>query len=370
MYVVIFEKKCLFAEIFKIFFLKTSYLFPFLCVLLFFVSSCKKNEKEYVTPVIYTLQPAEITTSKATLRASFLKGTTAIKSYGFEWKKTTDVVYSKTTVQTHTENNFSFLVKNLEKETEYHVKSYIIDKHDTVWYGKELRFFTKGTLTDIDGNTYLTLRYGDFIWMTDNLRVTRFADGTPLQSHTVGKPELFIPLYFRDKWHTPNLVPNQPNFGLLYNDVAVSRNRKTIHTATGFQTVCQGVCPDGWHVSTSTEWMNLLRQFGDTYAELKTLNWGELYHNANNLSSFSLEPAGYFEWRILPNNSETSFEGVFESSKVWGGPYILKAELGAQYVGFSPYSGFSVRCVKDFIRNDYSLYTTTAKTSSTTFSIR
>lgn len=57
------------------------------------------------------------------------------------------------------------------------------------------------TITDIDGNVYQTVRIGDQVWMAENLKTTRFADGTN------------IPEYF---WYDNN-VSNKDVYGALYD---------------------------------------------------------------------------------------------------------------------------------------------------------
>jgi len=326
--------------------MKTKFLLLFLFFILIFVTTCKKTE-EYKAPRAYAIHPLEITTSQALLRATFQKGSNKINTFGFEWKKTGDTICQKVTAKA-SDFSFSFLATHLEEDTEYEVKSFVIDSYDKVWYSNERYFFTKGTLTDIDDNVYQTLRFGDMIWTTENMRVTRYADGTPMEGRTGGIPsDLDPPVYYHDKWHTPHA--SNPNFGLLYNYEAVRQNYKVLNNPKfGFQGVYQGVCPDGWHVSTGQEWGELYELFRDweqVFVVLKTSNWPDFASGANNYSQLSVEPAGYYEWRILPNNKETSFEGLFESALFWGGPFILP---GSPF-GFVQFmnEGRSVRCVKD-----------------------
>jgi uncharacterized protein (TIGR02145 family) len=344
--------------------MRTKQFYLFFFTLLLFVLSCNKPEKVYQPPKVYTNRPLEITTSKAVYNATFTKGSNKIIVYGFEWRKTTDSFCQKVTVQANNKNfTFSFTASNLEKDTEYIVKSFISDDSDTVRYGKEINFFTKGTVTDIDGNTYLTMRYNDKVWMTENLRVTRFADGTPIEARSGGKNnDSDGPVYYYDKNHTPQL--SNPSFGLLYNWAAAAKADDCETTLELnpliyiFPIYQQGICPDGWHLP-SFEWNVLINSYGgNEFAanKMKTTNWPDPPYATDNFSYFSIEPAGFYH----RDNKGGDFNGLYESAFFWtltqnslsGGTHSLGFQMVYGLPQIAPIAmpkraGFSVRCVKD-----------------------
>ena len=345
--------------------MKTNYLFPFFCILFFFISACKKPEKgKYESPKIYTLQPLEINNYSAILRGRFIKGTEEVNEFGFEWRKKTDNTYKTIMVQP-INDIFFFKVTGLEEDTEYAVRAFVANK-DSLWFAEEFVFFTKGTVVDIDGNVYLTMRYGKEIWMTENMRVTRFADGTPIEGRNSGKnDDTDGPVYYYNKEHTPYLY--NPNFGLLYN-WAAARNAPdcfSIFDTNPFAPKArQGICPDGWHLSSSQEWINLIMLFGgwdNAAVLLKTSNWTDYPHAANNYSQFSVEPSGYYEFGIDPMNIEEDFRGLYASALFWTSEqisdlglassarslYFIQGFTELNYLPRPKSAGLSVRCVKD-----------------------
>jgi len=101
-----------------------------------------------------------------------------------------------------------------------------------------------GTVTDTDGNVYQTVRIGNQIWTVENLRVTRYNDGTaiPLDTSTaiwdsIWNNGLTIPAYcyYNNLTNTDSIK----KWGVLYNWYAVNTGK---------------LAPKGWHVPTDSEW--------------------------------------------------------------------------------------------------------------------
>jgi uncharacterized protein (TIGR02145 family) len=101
------------------------------------------------------------------------------------------------------------------------------------------------SVTDIDGNVYNTVTIGTQTWMTSNLKVTKYNDGTPIPNLT-GATEWATDTTGAYAWYNNNIV-NKPDYGGLYNWHAVN---------TGI------LAPTGYHIPTSTEWNTLITYIG------------------------------------------------------------------------------------------------------------
>ena len=113
-----------------------------------------------------------------------------------------------------------------------------------------------GTVTDIDGNVYQTVKIGDQEWTVENLRTTKYNDGTPITFDTstvtwnMAETEKYC--YYTNTTNTDSIK----KYGALYNWYVVSpANPKKI-------------APAGWHVPTDAEWTIL-----EKYLVLNGFNW-------------------------------------------------------------------------------------------------
>ena len=96
------------------------------------------------------------------------------------------------------------------------------------------------TVVDVDGNVYSTVTIGTQIWMVENLKTTKYNDGTsiPLVSDDTAWFNLSTPGFC---WYN-NDAANKNIYGALYNWYTVNTNK---------------LAPTGWHVPTDAEWAML-----------------------------------------------------------------------------------------------------------------
>lgn len=111
------------------------------------------------------------------------------------------------------------------------------------WY--ELTSNRFGSVTDVDGNVYLTASIGDQEWMLENLRTTRFKDGTPIQLSSSSQDwGLNISSYC---WLNNDPGTDIP-YGKIYNGFAATDNH--------------GLCPAGWRMPSYGDWYSLAIELG------------------------------------------------------------------------------------------------------------
>jgi len=192
---------------------------------------------------------------------------------------------------------------------------------------------------DVDGNSYNTITIGNQIWLKENLKVTRFNDGTP------------IPLVRdNDSW----ITQTGPAYCWYAND---SANKDIYGALYNFHTVdSKKLCPTGWHVPDQADWYELVNIIGDVTVtgdklkEAGTSHWKSPNNGADNKFGFTALPAGY-----------RSFNGSF--NYMWIAAYWWSSSISIQSTAYFWYmrynlsfidkliaeknNGFSVRCIKD-----------------------
>lgn len=192
---------------------------------------------------------------------------------------------------------------------------------------------------DYDGNYYGTAVIGTQTWFTENLRTTRYNNGTAIP-------------YITNKTTWSNLTIGAYSsynngidscFGYLYNWYAISN--------------AGGLCPTGWHVPTNAEFTTLSTYLGGNSVsggkmKTKGLVWWRTPNNgATNSSGFNAYPAGR---RVYNGNFNYFRETATFWSQTNGSGFNFKKLVQLEYdnnnLDFQeddPNNGYSIRCVKD-----------------------
>jgi uncharacterized protein (TIGR02145 family) len=196
------------------------------------------------------------------------------------------------------------------------------------------------TVTDIDGNVYHTVKIGAQTWMVENLRTTRYNDGTaiPLVTDDTEWKKLTTPGYC---WYDNDPATYGSTYGALYNWYAVNRGK---------------LCPTGWHVATDAEWTRLTNYLGGATVaggkmkEAGLSHWESPNEGATNSSGFTALPGGsrYNDGSFY----KLAYYAYFWSSSQGGAPYAWDRSLYYYYENVDRYyvsktRGFSCRCLQD-----------------------
>ena len=202
--------------------------------------------------------------------------------------------------------------------------------------------YTIHTINDIDGNIYRTVMIGNQTWMAENLKTTKFADGTSIPESAGNIP--WSPIQYDTYcWYENDPKKYKSSYGGLYNGYAARGNR---------------ICPTGWHVPNYDEWAELINYLGGAEiagAKLKEIgltHWSTLNSDASDDYCFSARPGGF--------RSDKEFGGIGNVCFFWtatwentygfpGGCFIAldpsKPSIGVSYSNVT--DGYSVRCIKN-----------------------
>lgn len=210
---------------------------------------------------------------------------------------------------------------------------------------------------DADNNIYNTVKIGNQVWMAENLRTTKYRNGTSISKITSNTSWEALTVGAWCNYNNRDVYST--TFGHLYNWYAVSN--------------INNIVPAGWHVPTDEEW-TILENFlianggnwdgsltGDKIAKsIASFNYWDSSTTAgaigndpasNNITGFCAYPGGY---RFFNGN----FIGLGGNSQWWSATESSSTHAWCRYLGLDAGSGlgrgsyyknggFYIRCVKD-----------------------
>lgn len=325
-------------------------------------SSCEK-EKDHL-PIISTTEVTEITQTTAMSGGNITDDRgEAVTARGVCWSMSQNPTISDSkTEDGGGVGSFTSSISGLEPNTMYYIRAYATSSRGT-GYGSAISFSTliedAYPVVDIDGNVYPTFIIGNQVWMAENLKTTKYNDGTdiPYVTNNSDWRKLTSGAYC---WQSNN-PDNGNSYGALYNWYAVFTDK---------------LCPTGWHVPTDAEWEemeNYLANNGYNYdgstgggrdkiAKALASDWGwdssssegavgnDDYPEYRNKSGFTALPGGFrhdngsfsmtgwisFWWSA----SELSIGEVWYRSMYYHNNYVERIWASKEH-------GYSVRCLRD-----------------------
>jgi uncharacterized protein (TIGR02145 family) len=200
---------------------------------------------------------------------------------------------------------------------------------------------TYGSVSDIDGNNYKTIQIGTQTWMAENLKTTKYNDGTtiPFETDDTAWSGLTTPAYC---WYNNDEKRYRAPYGALYNWYTVNTGK---------------LCPSGWHVPGYGEWMTLATFLGGASVaggklkETGTTHWTTPNEGATNESGFTALAGGF---RRDYFSRIGDFGNWWSSSVIAAEKFVSYHKLNysdyrIEYIGYIVMrrDGFSVRCLKD-----------------------
>lgn len=262
---------------------------------------------------------------------------------------------------------FTSELSGLLPSTVYYIKAYASNVAGA-GYSEQLSFTSPDSeefVIDIDGNVYGTIEINGWLWMAENLKVTRYNDGSDIPklsdnylwsttnsgAYSIYSHELI------DGINSEEEVMEMQ--GGLYNYYAVVDER--------------GLCPSGWRLPTDQEWKDLELFMGMDENEVHLQGWRGT-DQGGRLKSVRTEPQPHPRWNApnllaqdlygynaIPSKYRGS-DGVYgspfgrgagwwsstanSSNSAWYRSVMFDKGKMSRFVAYKNY-GFAIRCIQD-----------------------
>jgi uncharacterized protein (TIGR02145 family) len=226
------------------------------------------------------------------------------------------------------------------------------------------------TVTDYDGNVYDVVVIGSQAWMKQNLRVTRYSDGSPIQTGLNYAQQQTTTIGTYDLYPHENVAgidskeEMKEYYGLLYNWHAVADSR--------------GLCPAGWRVPSVWDWGELQDYMLESYDSVDvdnlgnalkscrqlesplggdcSLTWGQQPYWFKHDENYGIDIAGFNALPAGTKNTVGEFSGITGSAVFWESTHGSDDLAPARYIFYNTgnfkrdnlyfvNNGFSVRCI-------------------------
>ncbi len=305
-------------------------------------------EIKTISPIIQTLPISFIGTTYATLKGNVTStGIPAIYNMGVCWNTSGNpIIEDNKTILAGDTGTYIGELKELLLGTKYFVKTYARNI-DTIVYGDEVSFSTyniyysdSGSFTDNrDSTIYKWIKIGNQIWMAENLK------------YLASNIQAYVPNYYDPTYPWNYTGPR------YIRDIPLARASEYYQTYGCLYHDQTNLCPNGWHIPSSTEFLELINYVGgkDVAAgvmkESGTEHWDSPNTGATNKTNYTVLGAG-----SLNNKYNDNYTGLKTRCAFWTSDlYLVRIQYDSEgIINFGPaiypedtWCFYSIRCIKD-----------------------
>ena len=196
--------------------------------------------------------------------------------------------------------------------------------------------FEYGEFVDTrDGQVYKMTKIGSQVWMSENLNYADSVKTPSLKGRSACYPY-------------NNSQDSCQKYGRHYTWAAAM---DSVKTGCGYNKSCspsypvQGICPNGWHLPTTTEWNSLIDYIEyDVGSKLRS----SFFYSGTDSYGFSAFAAGHWEGGSSFSGDATSYAN-FWTANAYSNSYAYYKYISDD-IGSNDYpktTGFNIRCIKD-----------------------
>jgi uncharacterized protein (TIGR02145 family) len=350
-----FLKEIFFKQIISKVIIMKKFIYTPILFIIFILGSCELSER--MNTSITTMEVTNSTAFSAEFRGKIeSSGDIPILSRGFCWGfENSPTLYDNFHIEDGGTGEFQFESQQLNAGKIYHARSFYINEIDTI-YGNQVEFETPdylifnpeleyGTVTDIDGNVYQTIKIGEQTWMAENLRALRYQNGDPVDHETDLNNWGHFQIQNGAYIHYDNNPGKKDIHGVHYNWYAAVDERN--------------IAPVGWHVPTVEDWQKLINfldplktgRYGHMLRETTTSHWywdGQFNNSvSSNSTGFTAIPSGKIvTWEFMDKGLGWAY--YWTSTGTWDGSNCVYLFDQIIIDSMQPNArGFNIRCVKD-----------------------
>ena len=218
---------------------------------------------------------------------------------------------------------------------------------------------------DIDGNDYKIVKIGQQYWLAENLRVTKYNDGTPIEycdkNHVMEWTAAGDSKQGAYSWifgENPDWIWNEDNF----NNGVVNRQAKFYGGFYNWHAVVdkRKLAPEGWHIPSKEEFIVLLSSIGASTeyfasADMNYMNGLLAHDHYQNIT-------GWTGWAVSGRGTDgswKSWDSLSARETCWwssdisegGYPWLIyhrRGDSGDSGISWTYQGeGWTVRCIRD-----------------------